>query len=1017
MFTARILRAACSLAALFAALTLPALGLDPHKELRSFNYQSWQTDSGLPQNTVHAVLQTRDGYLWFATEAGLVRYDGAQFAVYDRQNTPGLAGDVINGLTQDSAGTLWISTAAGLTSFRDGVFRSYTAQDGLPASTVWRTFEGRTGELWAVTAGGLARLSHGRWTAFPVAQGLEDADPVLQAPDGTIWVGTISGLIRLSPAGHAQALLDASQVQSLAQDNAGRLWVGTRTGLVLIEKDGAVHPFALPATDITALLPDDEGRLWIGAGKGLWLWNGHALRGYSAQDGLPSDAITRLYEDHRHTLWIATSRGIARLADGSLQSFTARQGLSGNSVLAFLEDREGDLWLGTESGGVGVLRDRKFTTYTSQEGLSDDLARAIYQDRRGGMWVGTNGGGLNRWNGKGFTALTTASGLSSNIVLALADDASGDLWVGTPDGLDRLRNGHATAFTSADGLADDFVRSLTTDSRGALWIGTRRGLTHYADGQFQSYSSLDGLGSDLVGALLADRDGSLWIGTLGGLTHYVRGHFTNITTANGLSSNIITALYQDPAGTLWIGTSGGGLDRLAAGHVTAYPPASGGLPPNIYSILEDSGNHLWLSSNKGIFRVSKAALDRFAAGQDSSVAIDAYGTADGMKISECSSGGHPAAAKRVDGSMWFATLRGVATVNPEQMAINHVPPLVAIEQVSIDDRALSGGELARVSPGGSRFAFQYAGLSFVAPQKVHFRYKLDGFDRHWIDAGSRRVAYYTNIPPGRYTFRVAAANNDGIWSERDAAVSFRLMPHFYQTYWFDLALLLAAILFGYELYRRRVRRVEQQFTAVMAERNRIAREIHDTLAQGFVAVSVQLEIVSRVLASSTETAKAHLDEARSLVRHCLDEARSSIWDLRSQNASQEDLVARLKRVAAHVIGTAPVEMRVKVEGSYRPLPPQVERELVRIAQEAMTNAIRHGHPGRIDLLLRFETARFEMKVHDDGRGFSGGALSAGPDGHFGVTGMKERAREIGGELSIVSEPGHGTEVVVSLPID
>lgn len=1016
-------------AVLIILTSLSAVALDPRYPMRHYGYQSWQTDDGLPQNTVHAVLQTRDGYMWFATEAGLVRFDGVQFTVFDKQNTPQLGSGLIYSLFEDKQGALWISTSDGLTRLQNGQFHSFTINDGLPANTIWLVYQSRNGVLWVLTTAGLGRYADGRFQSVPIQQGLSSTSTVTEAADGSLWVGSADGLLRVDTSipANVVAVVRGEEAQALAADVQGRIWFASRLGLKVFSSNGSAAAFHLPdalGNNVTALLYGSDGHIWIGTANGLGEYDGKTTRIYGVRDGLPGNRVTSLFEDRQHAIWAATDQGVARIFAGRIAAFTPKEGLSSNRVLALYEDREDSLWLGTESGGVGVLRDRKFTTYTSQDGLTDDLIRSVFQARDGAVWVGTNGGGVNKFADGKFSSLTTANGLSSNIALALADDAQGDVWVGTPDGLNRIQNGHIAIFTSADGLADDFVRSLYIDRNGALWIGTRRGLSRYAGGKFSSYSATDGLGSDLVGTVLQDADGSFWIGTLGGLTHLVNDRFTNYTKQQGLSSDVITALYQDAEGTLWIGTNGGGLNARKNGRFISFSSASTHLPQNIYGILEDAGGHLWLSSDKGIFRISKRQLNDLAAGSAVSIHPDVYGTADGMRISECSSGGHPAAWKTQDGTLWFATVRGVATVDPLRMSINNVPPLAIIEQVSVDDTILPaqpGQEIApEIAPGHTRLAFQYAGLSFVAPQKVRFRYKLEGFDRDWIDAGTRRIAYYTNIPPGRHTFRVMVSNNDGTWSERDAAFSFRLRPHFYQTYWFYLCLLVSAALLTYEAYRwrvrSRVRSLESRFTAVLAERNRIAREIHDTLAQGFVAVSVQLEVVSRLLGASSDAAREHLEQARILTRDCLTEARSSIWNLRSQSSGGDDLATALTNAAERITANTSVKARIQVSGTYRLLDPRVESELVRIGQEAMTNVVRHAHAAHVDVMLLFQEKLLRMTIEDDGCGFEGDPASYSQDGHFGLTGMRERAEQIGARFSVTSAEGKGTEVKVELSI-
>jgi ligand-binding sensor domain-containing protein/signal transduction histidine kinase len=1035
----RMLRVLCGTVLALAAF--PAAALDPHTALRQYGYQSWQTDTGLPQNTVHSIVQSRSGYLWIATEAGLVRFDGVQFSTSTRQTTPQLPADVIYHLMEDVSGTLWISTAGGLARWQGGVLHAFTEAEGLAAGEVWSTFQDSHGTVWALTAVGLARFDGQRFTSVVEVRSLTASSAMIESPDGALWLGTPDGLLRRAPGAASifQSLSGSGgvsgEVQALAVDARGQIWAGLRGGLevcagtacraVKLTTDGA-------ATSVHAIRAGSQGEVWIGTDAGLFRESAESgVKSFTVRDGLPADRIDMLFRDREGVLWIGTSHGLARMLDGKIEALPGT-----GELLAAYEDREDNLWLGTESEGLGVLRNRKFTSWTSQDGLSDDYVRAVYQQKSqpqpdgqgkdGTVWVGTNAGGLNRFEGGRFTALTSAQGLSSNVVLALAAMPEGDLWAGTPDGLNRIRNrnGHISGgsaadvhiFTSADGLADDFVRSLYSDSHGALWIGTRRGLSRYAQGKFTTWGALDGLGSDLIGAMLEDRDGSLWIATFGGLTRFQNGHFQNFTQRDGLSGNVVTALHEDADGTLWIGTNDGGLTRLRSGKFTAISSRRTGLPERIFSLLEDGAGYLWLSSNDGIYRVSRDELDRFADGQTSTLAVNHYGVADGMKISECSSGGHPAGWRMADGSLWFATLRGIAVVDPAHMAVNRIPPKAAIEQISVDDAPAASLDTLNVPPGHTRYEFQYAGLSFVSPQKVRYRYQLQGFDRDWVDAGARRAAYYTNLPHGRYTFRVIASNNDGIWSEQPASAMLTIEPHFYQTLWFELLATLALIFLGYEAWRRRLRRVESEFQAVLRERTRIAREIHDTLAQGFVAVSVQLEIVSRLLQTSAESAKEHLERARLLVRSGLEDARTSIWELRSTTAAQEDLAARMKKMLHHLTASTSIHTRMQVGGAYRSLAPSVETELLCIAQEAVVNAVRHAAPSEIQIRLRFEEKGVEMQVSDNGSGFSADAPGAA-SGHFGLIGMRERADRIGGELNVHSKPGEGTQISLAVPID
>ncbi|HEV2273821.1 MAG TPA: triple tyrosine motif-containing protein, partial [Acidobacteriaceae bacterium] len=447
--------------------------------------------------------------------------------------------------------------------------------------------------------------------------------------------------------------------------------------------------------------------------------------------------------------------------------------------------------------------------------------------------------------------------------------------------------------------------------------------------------------------------------------------------------------------------------------IQSFPAGADGLPDTIYGILEDAAANLWLSSRTGIFRVARSALDAFANGSAHTVPVSAYGAPDGMKIRECSGGGHPSAWKMNDGSLWFATLEGVSSIDPARAQENRLPPPVAIEALLIDDRPASLEEAVTVKPGANRLEFQYAGLSFVAPQKVRYRYRLFGFDRGWIDAGTRRAAFYTNLPPGEYRFQVLAANNDGVWNEAGAALALRIEPHFYQTLWFYSALVLAVLLLAALAYRWRVRQVESGWSAVLAERSRLAREIHDTLAQGYVGISVQLELLSRLLGAAQEPARQQLDETRALVRSSLAEARTSIWQLRSQNTAQ-DLPARLAHFCGSAAHSSPAKVYLQVKGTYHPLDRAIENELQRIGQEAVLNALRHAEATRIDVQLIYDGTRVCLKVDDNGRGFPVTEVSSVPVGHFGLQGMRERAAQIGAVLIVESQPGKGTQVCVEL---
>jgi len=646
--------------------------------------------------------------------------------------------------------------------------------------------------------------------------------------------------------------------------------------------------------------------------------------------------------------------------------------------------------------------------------------------------VGTDGSGLNVVR----TSVSKAGAapiysvrdvLLSDVILSLAAAPTGDLWVGTPDGLNRIRGSAVDSFTSADGLPDDFIRSLLVDADGTLWIGTRHGLAHWmlrnggrdakpTTARIVTYTQANGLGSDLVGAMARDTRGSLWVATFSGLSRLMGGRITNYTTADGLSSEVVTALLPREQGTLLIGTQDHGWN-LWDGKKFSTLADNRLRETSIHAILGDDSNHLWFATGNGISRCDCTMT------ADCANWIE-FGPADGLRSRETATNSHPSAWRSHDGRLWFATPKGLVEVDPAHFQINALPPPVALERFAVDDvdQALRAADPSlKIQAGHNHFQFDYAGLSFTAPQKVRYRYMLEGFDHQWTEAGARRTAYYTNIPPGKYTFRVQAANNDGLWNSQGTALQFELRPHFYQTLWFYILLAVACAGMVVLLLRRRLVMAEREFNAVLGERNRIAREIHDTLAQGYVGISVQLELLAELLRhNKLEAAARQLDTTRGHVREGLTDARQSIWALRSQDSGENTLPVKLRR-ATEQAGGHGVNAAFSVHGAYRPMPPGTEREFLRVAQEAIHNVSKHAGATHLFVELEYGQADVALEVRDDGRGFAvgeakgEGAVSDSAPGHYGLTGMRERAASIGGTLEINSEPGTGTTVRLDAP--
>jgi ligand-binding sensor domain-containing protein/signal transduction histidine kinase len=779
----------------------PAAALNPELAITQYSHRAWrpdQTEGSLPQNSVFSILQTHDGYLWLGTQEGLARFDGARFKVFNSKTTDQIRHNDIWTLLEDLDGSLWIGTrGGGLTRLKDGVFVNFGKEQGLSDDAI-----------------------HALW----------------QTPDGTLWIGTRGGGLNRYKEGVVTVLttqdgLSSNTIDVLRADREGTLWIGTDGGGVSLLRDGAFTALTtkqgLSHDTVYALLEDLDGSFWIGTGAGLNHYRDGKITVYRTRDGLTNDNIRSLFRDRDGNLWIGTDGGgLNRFQDGKFTAFTAKQGLSNDSIGAIYEDREGSLWIGTDAGGLNRLKDNKFISYGTPEGLPNDNARSIVEDAEGALWVGTFEG-LARYQDGRFTTWTTKQGLSSNVVLSLAVGRDGALWAGTLGaGLNRLHQGRITKYGKAQGLSHDTVLGLLEDSHGTLWAGTRSGgLNQLENGRFRAYTTADGLGSNDVRYILEARGGGLWLATLGGgLNRFKDGKFTALTKKDGLSSDLVLSVHEDAEGTLWIGTFGAGLNRYKDGKFSAYT-ARDGLPDDVvFQILDDDRGNLWLSSNHGVIRVSKRELDEFAAGRLRLLTPTTFGLSDGMRSAECNGAHQPAGVKARDGRLWFPTVQGISSVDTNRLPVNTVPPPVVVEEFRVNEREVAVGEPVTLPPGRSRLEFRYTALSLLASEKVQFRYKLEGYDEAWVEAGAQRSASYTNLPPGRYAFRVAASNNDGLWNEEGATQAFTLKPYFYQrrAFYAVYGLVLAlAVAIGMRLQRRRVRQLqarERELLQLMRER-------------------------------------------------------------------------------------------------------------------------------------------------------------------------------------------------------
>lgn len=990
--------------------------LDPERGITHLMHNSWQEGDGLPQNTVDAIVQDDRGYLWLGTQVGLVRFDGVSFRVYDRARVEALLSNQIKALFKDSDGVIWIGTdEGGITRMENGEFETFTTEDGLSSNTVRSFYEDEEGNLWIGTRrGGLVRYDGSSFTTFTGAEGLV-GNVVLsigEARDGTMLVGTDAGLRRLRDG----------QIEPVP--NAGPL-------------------SDLPITRIVAARSDSS--LWLGtAGGGVFSWTDGIQSNMTEEDGLSGSNVVALHEDQSGALWIGLkTSGLNRYYRGEISTYGETNGLTHNHVTAIYQDRERTLWVGTDLGGLNQLRDGKFTTYTTADGLSSRIVYSVIEDREGTVWIGTEGG-VDRLVGDTIVGgLDQTAGLPSNVVYSLAIAPKGGVWIGMfAGGVCRYRNGELFCLDETDGLGDGNVFATYVDSQDRLWVGTGEGLALVQNDEVaRVYREEDGLVSNWVNYIREDTEGGLWIGTFGGgISRFEDGSFTNYTDVDGLSSNVVLTLHESPDGTLWAGTQRGGLCRFRNERFRCLSSDDGLFADDILQIVEDEEGYLWLGGLNGIARVSidrlHRRLEEVRIADEDSVAAGSlesavYGKDDGLVSSETNGGIQPAAWRTRDGRLLFSTIDGLAATDPSRIHKNTVPPSVVLERVFVDDRDISGAGQLELQPGSQRFEFHYTGISFIAPEEITFRYRLEGYDDEWIEADTRREAYYTNLSPGRYEFQVAAINNDGVASTEAATLSFYVRPFFYQTVWFYLLCAGGLILLGagvYHLRTRQLRRredmlnrlVEEQ-TQELRERERELETLNDELEE---EVEKQLDVIlaerrryERELIKAKEKAEESARLKTNILMNMSHEIRTPLAtilgfaeELKESVDTDEEkrFVAFIQRSSKRLLDTlsSVLEMSKLRSGSKDVSPEEIDvvrevgeavellqpraREknldlsfspsedsmtgtldpsaLHRIVNNLVGNAIKFTDEGRIDVRMSRRDGRVELVIEDTGSG-------------------------------------------------
>jgi signal transduction histidine kinase/ligand-binding sensor domain-containing protein len=788
---------------LLALLVTPFAGaaLNPARALSQYTRQAWQTEQGLPEDSVTSIAQTSDGYLWFGTEAGLARFDGFRFYTFEKSNAPPLRNNFITSLLVDRRNRLWIGThGGGVACYYGGKFHRFAFESDLAEYSILSLFEDRHGTLWIGTEGnGLLSLRDDNLTRITGNDGLPDDSvfAVAAGLDDTLWVGTQKGLVRFAGA---------------------HLTTYTK-------RDG------LGGNEIRAIYVDPRGTVWAGThGAGLFRFEGNRFAEISRLRG---KSISALHGDASGTLWIGTlEAGLNRLLpDGSQDALTKKDGFIGEGVWSIFEDHSGTLWVGSTEAGVDSFREGVFTPVTASQGLAGDTTLSVFQDRDRTVWLGSDQG-LTGIRGKQAVRYGIKDGLPDNLVLSITQDGQGDLWVGTRNGLARLHRGRFQTFSVRDGLPD--VHSFLcayTDRSGTVWVGSRGGLSRFDGNRFITYGARDGLGDKPVISLYEDEEGTLWIGTDGnGLVRFEKGRFSGFSDRDGLSSNVVYCIRGDRDGTLWLGTNGGGLSRFSNGKFASFTKAKGLIDDAIFQILDDRLGNLWMSSNRGITRVAKKDLADFAAGKTGSLRTLNFGIADGMKTPECNGGFQPAGWRTENGELWFPTLKGAAVAQPSGSAGVPLPISVVVEHVIAGGHAISPADRVVIPPGRKQLEFQFTAPGSAKPQALQFSYMLEGFDKDWVQAGSRRAAYYTNVPPSNYRFRVNACVDRQC--EESAPLTVILEPAFYETKLFLCVVCVLGVVFVFALHNAHVRHLKQKqrkLRKLVDERTRELRESHDQL--------------------------------------------------------------------------------------------------------------------------------------------------------------------------------------------
>jgi ligand-binding sensor domain-containing protein/signal transduction histidine kinase len=970
----------------------------------------WQTDEGLPNNRVQAIAQTPDGYLWVGTSEGLARFDGMQFTTFSGPRSLGINRASISALCAATDGTLWIGTEkAGIKRWQDGRFSTFSGKGFPEDRTVHAICQTRNGAIWIGSKRGLDRFQDGQLQSYTTKQGLlaDEVWAICEDIRSNIWVGTSRGLNCLR-TGQMEAFtiingVPNDPVRWLCQDRGDRLWIGTDHGLVWYNAFGTGTNTPVPISVAQSVIRYQTGRFY----------------GYTMADGLSDNIVSAVFEDSQMNLWVGTYSGLNRFTEGRFRAELNNSGMPYDQINTVFEDSWGDLWVGSREGLIR-LTPKVFTVCTKRQGLSHNNVKSVLEDRTGRLWVGTWGGGLDQITEDRVRAYGTTNGFPSDLILALCEDRNGGIWVGADNrgGLSYIRNRNVTHYASRDGFPDAAVTALHQDRAGNLWVGTTAGLGRWSDGRFIPEIQC---GNQRVRAICEDAAGALWCGGEVGLMRRRNGAFENLSAKAPFPRRAVSALHVDADGkTLWVGTLEGGLLRWRHERFDGYTVQQGLLSDEILGIAEDQG-WLWMTSTKGIFRVRKRDLESPGAVMPCIV----YGKPDGLESIVCGGMATPSIWKTADDRLCFATTKGLAIIDARNVRNELSPPLVRIEQLDLDRRPMAlpvSGEVLLPANYGE-LEFRYTALDLRAAEKCRFRYKLDGVDPDWIEAGTRRVAHYSGVGPGSYCFHVVACNKDGVWNEVGISLPLRIRPHVWQRWWFralSVGALLAVVAGTARAVtkRRMTRRLEllEAQHALEQERGRIAKDIHDDLGSSLTRIMLLATRAEQDLAEHKEI-QPHLSKIVAFSRSTIQAMDEIVWAVNPKHDSLEGLVGYLTQYTEQFFEDTAVRCRREMPVSSRSfaLPAEVRHDLFLVVKEALNNVLKHSGASEARVEVSTLGESLQIVIHDNGCGFDAGMARPGRGGN-GLDNMRRRMESIGGQLEISCTRGCGTRLTLNLRV-